>query len=81
VMINESMNIVGKIVFNYFSLWVPLTLAWIGVSFQSVFVLIYSVALSRLYPSISDEAVHGKKLLQKSVAIMIMLVGVCVMYW
>lgn len=81
VMINEVVNIVGKIVFNYFSLWVPLTLAWIGVSFQSVFVLIYSIALARLCPHISDEAVRGKQLLQKSVAIAIMVLGACIMYW
>jgi len=46
-MTNEVINIIAKIVFNNLSLYVPITLAWIGVSFQPVFVLLYSIVLGK----------------------------------
>jgi uncharacterized membrane protein len=79
-MSNEVINIVAKIAFNYISLWVPIAVAWLGVSFQSVFVLLYSILLAKLYPQISKEAVEGKHLVQKGVAITLMLLGAGIMY-
>jgi uncharacterized membrane protein len=78
-MLNEVINIAAKISFNYFSLWGPITLTWLGVSFQSVFVLLYSILLAKLCPHISKESVDGKQLMQKILAIAIMLLGACIM--
>lgn len=78
-MLNEAVNIAAKISFNYFSLWGPITVAWLGVSFQPVFVLLYSILLAKLFPHINRESVEGKQLLQKIVAIAIMLLGACIM--
>ena len=80
IMSNEVLNIVAKVVFDYASLLMPITLAWLGVGFQSVFVLLYSVVLARLVPHISNEAVHGKQLLHKGSAIAVMIAGAIVMY-
>jgi uncharacterized membrane protein len=77
--INEVINIAAKILFNSCSLLVPITMAWIGVSFQSVFVVLYSIILAALFPHISNEAVSGRALYQKLSAIALMILGAWVM--
>ncbi len=72
---NEAINIVAKITFNYVSLLAPITLAWIGVGFQPVFVLVYSILLTIFFPHINEEQVKGKHLIQKTISILIMLTG------
>jgi drug/metabolite transporter (DMT)-like permease len=78
-MTNELINIIAKIVFNNVSLYVPITLAWIGVSFQPVFVLLYSIVLARFFPRVSNEDVSGVALYQKVSAIVLMVIGAVVM--
>lgn len=75
---NEVINILGKLVFNYASLLIAITLAWIAVGFQPVFVLLYSVILAAFFPHISKENVAGKHLVQKIIAIAVMLIGISV---
>ncbi|MBP6962452.1 EamA family transporter [Candidatus Saccharibacteria bacterium] len=72
---NEAINTIAKITFNYVSLLAPITLAWIGVGFQPVFVLVYSVLLAAFFPHINNEKVRGKHLVQKIVSIIIMMIG------
>jgi uncharacterized membrane protein len=74
--VNEVINIVAKLIFNQVSLLMAITLAWIATGFQPVFVLIYSIILARFFPKISNEAVWGRHLVQKSAAIGVMLVGI-----
>lgn len=76
--INEILNIIAKLVFNKVSILMTITLAWIAVGFQPVFVLIYSVILARFFPKINNEAVHGKHLVQKSLAVIVMLIGIVI---
>lgn len=73
---NEVINILGKLVFNYASLLMAITLAWIAVGFQPVFVLLYSIVLATFFPHISKENVTGKHLVQKIIAIIVMLIGI-----
>ena len=75
----EVINITGKVVFNYVSLLVPITLAWIGVGLQPLFILAYSVVLTIFLPQISAENVRGKHLVQKVLAVGTMLVGVYIL--
>ena len=77
--VNEVLNIVAKLVFNYASLLAALTLAWIAVGFQPVFVLIYSILLAVFFPSISKENVMGRHLVQKLLSIAVMLIGACIL--
>lgn len=71
----EVFNITGKIAFNYVSLLIPITLAWVGVGFQPLFVLLYSVILTAFFPHIGAEKVMGRHLIQKAVSVGVMLVG------
>jgi hypothetical protein len=73
--LGELVNITGKITFNYVSLLIPITLAWLGVGFQPLFVLAYSLILTIFFPHISAENVLGSHLLQKAVSIGSMVAG------
>lgn len=75
---NEVINIIGKLAFNYSSLLMAITLAWIAVGFQPVFVLLYSIILASFFPHISKENVAGKHLVQKIIAIAVMLIGITI---
>ncbi len=76
--LNEVINIVAKLIFNHASLLMAITLAWIAVGFQPVFVLLYSIILASFFPHISKENVAGKGLIQKIIAITVMLVGMVI---
>jgi hypothetical protein len=74
-LLGELVNITGKITFNYISLLIPITLAWLGVGFQPLFVLVYSLILTVFFPHISTENVLGSHLIQRALAIGLMVVG------
>jgi hypothetical protein len=78
-LIGEIVNITGKITFNYVSLLIPITLAWLGVGFQSLFVLGYSLILTIFFPHIATENVLGSHLIQKTLAVGLMVVGAVVL--
>lgn len=74
--INEVINIIAKLSFNFASLLAPITLIWIVNGFQPFFVFAYGVILTVFFPHISQEKISGKHLAQKLTAIIVMLVGV-----
>jgi hypothetical protein len=74
-LIGEIANLTGKIAFNYVSLLIPITLAWVGVGFQPLFILTYSVILTVFFPHIGKEKVLGVHLVQKATAVGVMLLG------
>lgn len=73
--VNEVINIIGKLAFNFASLLAPITLTWIISGFQPLFVFLYGVALTIFFPKISQERITGKHLSQKLIAIALMLIG------
>ena len=74
--INEIVNIIAKLSFNFASLLAPITLTWIVNGFQPFFVFAYGVILTVFFPHISQEKIGGKHLAQKLIAIIVMFVGV-----
>ena len=74
-MTGELIYITGKVCFNYVSLLTPITLAWLGVGFQPVFIMIYTIVLATFFPRILKEDVLGRSLLRKGLAICVMLIG------
>lgn len=72
---NEVINIIAKIVFNFATLLAPVTLVWITNGFQPVFVFLYAIILTFLFPSIIQEGLNRKELVQKNISITIVLIG------
>jgi len=73
--INEVINIVGKIIINFVSLLMPVTLVSVIGGVQPFFVLILGVLLTLFFPKIIKERIEKKYLLQKLAAIFIMFIG------
>jgi len=73
--INEVLNMIAKLSFNFASLLTPITLTWIVDGFQPLFVFIYGVILTLFFPHISKENISKKHLTHKILAITIMLIG------
>ena len=73
--LNETLNIVAKMIFNFASLLAPLALVSLVNGFQPVFVLIYGIILTLLWPHLGKENIAKKDLLQKILAILIILLG------
>lgn len=73
--VNEILNIIAKLSFNFASLLAPITLVWIVNGFQSFFVFFYGVILTLFFPHISQENITRKHLAHKLLAIIIIFVG------
>lgn len=78
--LNEIINIVGKLLFNYASLLAPITLAWVAVGFQPVFALLFGTILTIFWPHIVQENIARKHLIQKGIAIGVMLAGAFILH-
>ena len=78
--INEFLNIIGKFSFNFASLLVPITLIWFVVGFQPLFVFVYGIILTLLFPHISKEKVTRGHLAHRLITICVMLIGTYILY-
>lgn len=74
--VNEILNILAKVSFNFASLLTPITLTWIVDGLQPLFIFIYGVLLTVFLPKISKENISKRILVQRITAIIIMFVGV-----
>jgi uncharacterized membrane protein len=73
--INEILNIIGKVTFNFASLLAPITLTWIVNGFQPLFVFAYGILITLFLPKIAQEDISKRQLIQKGVAILVMFAG------
>ena len=73
--LNEILNIIAKISFNWASLLTPITVTWIENGFQPFFVFAYRVILTLLFPNIVNENITKKSLVHKILAIAVMFIG------
>lgn len=74
--VNEIINIVAKVAFNIASLLTPITLVWIVDGLQPFFIFIYGILLTVFFPQISKESISKNILIQKTLAIFVMFIGV-----
>jgi len=73
--INEVINIIAKVSFNFASLLAPITMIWIVNGLQPFFVFGYGVILTLFFPQVSQESLVKKHLFQKIIAIVVMFAG------
>ena len=74
---SEFLNIVAKLFVNFATLLGPLALVWVINGFQPFFVLIYGVILTLVIPGIYREKMDRKTLIQRAVAILLIIAGIC----
>jgi drug/metabolite transporter (DMT)-like permease len=74
--LNEIINIIAKISFNFATILTPVTMVWIINGLQPLFVFVFGILLTVLFPKISKEDISRKTLIQRIIAIGVITVGV-----
>ncbi len=72
---NEIINVLGILSFRYAMLLAPLALVQSVNGFQPVFGVLMGIALTLFFPRLGKENILKKNLLQKAIAVFIMLIG------
>lgn len=73
--LNEIINVFGKIAFSFASLLAPLAVVWVVSGFEPLFVFAIGIVLTIFFPRVINEDLSKKSLIQKFTAIIIMFVG------
>ncbi len=74
--VNEVLNIIAKISFNFATTLTPVTIIWIMNGLQPLFVFILGIILTILFPKISKEDISKRTLIQRIIAIIAITFGV-----
>ena len=78
--LNESLYMVGNIIFAFAYMLAPIGLVLITESFQPIFVLAIGIFLTVFFPRISVEKIQAKYLWQKIIAILITGIGTYLLF-
>lgn len=73
--INEVINIAAKLIANYATLLVPVVIVNLANGLQPMFVFLIGVVMTIFIPFISKEDISRKFIVQRLVAIVILLIG------
>lgn len=74
--INEVVNIFAMFILNYALLLAPVALIFLANAAQPLFVLIFGIILTLLFPRVIQESLDRKTLLHKVGAIVVLAIGV-----
>lgn len=77
---SELFNIAAKLLANFASLLVPLTLVWVVNGFQPMIVFIYGVILTIFIPRWGKEDLGKKVVIQKVSAMLIIFLGILLLF-
>lgn len=73
--LNEIINIVGKLLVNYASLLVPVVIVSLTNGLHPLFVFLIGLGLTLFFPSVSTEKIGRKHIVQRGIAIVILFIG------
>jgi len=73
--INEILNIVAKMIFNFATLLAPLALVWTVNGAQPLVVLIFGLILTLFWPKAFKEDISKANLAKKAIFIILIFVG------
>ncbi len=78
--LNEILNVVANLLFRFATLIAPIALVWtMAYGFQPFFVFIFGILITMFFPKFGTESLLRKNILQKIVAIAVMLLGTYIM--
>ena len=78
--VSEIMSISGNLLTNFALLLAPITLVYLVSSFQPAIVLFLTILATKFFPHIIKENLTKHILLQKIIAIMVMIIGSVVLF-
>lgn len=71
----EVLTIAGSLAASYATLLAPIALVWVVTSSQPVFVLLIGIALTLRWPSVGQESLHRKDMVQKLAGVALIVLG------
>jgi drug/metabolite transporter (DMT)-like permease len=74
--LNETINIIAKLIVNFATLLAPLALVWVANGFQPLFVFVFGILMTVFWPKLGIENVSKQRITQKLISILIMFIGV-----
>lgn len=77
---SESMYLLGNLTSSFAMMLAPVALVMVVGSYQPLFVLITGIVGTYFFPKFFDEKVGTKKLIQKVVSVIIIVIGSCWLY-
>lgn len=77
---NESINLSGNLLINFANLTIPIAIANILNTFQSVFVFVLGIIGSKLFPKYFNENLQKKIIIQKVGCILLSMIGLIIMF-
>lgn len=77
---SELLNIGAKLAANFASLFAPLVLIWVVNGLQPLIVFIYGVIITIFLPFLGKERLDIRTILQKIIAMIIMLTGIYLLF-
>lgn len=77
--LNETINIIGMLIFSFATLLAPLALVGVINGFQPLFVFLIGIGLTIFFPHLIKENIDKKVLLQKTIFIILMLLGAIIL--
>jgi drug/metabolite transporter (DMT)-like permease len=75
VLLSEFFTLGGNLSLNYAFLLAPIALVRVVEGYQPIFVLIFGVLITKMFPHILQEKMHWKHLAPKIVAILVIFIG------
>ncbi|MCX6752004.1 MAG: EamA family transporter [Candidatus Nomurabacteria bacterium] len=75
VMLSEIFTLGGNVALNYAFLLAPIALARTVEGYQPIFVLIFGIIITKMFPKVLQEKTHWKHLVPKILAILIIFIG------
>lgn len=77
---SESMYIIGGVANNFALLMAPVALVFVVNSYQSFFVFIIGVTLTKIFPQFITEKITTRHFFHKLISIIIILIGTYFLY-
>ena len=78
--VSEFVSVTGNLLTNFALLLAPVAMVFLVSSFQPAFVLILAILGTKFFPHIVKENISSKALFQKTIAIILMIVGSAVLF-
>lgn len=78
--LNETINVLAQSTTNFATLLAPLALVNVVSGFQPLFVFLYGIVITLFFPKLGKESLLKKHLLQKIIAIIVMLIGTYILH-
>jgi drug/metabolite transporter (DMT)-like permease len=78
--LNETFNVIARLLFNYATLLAPLALVSVVGSTQPIFVLLLGILLTIFWPKLSEESLLKKHLVQKTCSVLIIFIGTYLLF-